>query len=592
MSEKKPFNFDSLRLPIAMVLSLAIVVGYFFYEQKRGEKEAQNLRKLAAGQTNATPSPTGSSPVVPSPSVSEASKVQVKPVFTGGDKEKVLVLENDVLKIHFTSRGGVMVSNILKDPKHLKNRSVINFEEKALAGYESGALFLGSDPSVPGSPLPYQVSDSGSNFILFRTEVELNGQKLSLTKRYELKRYAVELSLQIDNASGNAKGISQGTFLILNGSSIGPEVKPDDKTQFDLLTLSYINDGDYNTSLQPGFFGGVSSKFTTSSGSPYEKIASPVEWIALHNRFFFKGLKPSERKYFPVFSLIGNKDNPHSVSAYEVPYQIAEGKPSLHRFTYYYMPKDRTLLNKYYDETGTQFFQVFDQWDITRIIATPFYHLMLWIYKFLPSFGVAILLVTLMLKLATWPLSQKSLVSMQKMQQLSPKMEEIRKKYKNDSKKVNAEMMALYKKEKINPASGCLPMLIPIPIFIAMYSLFRNMIELDQESFLWIKDLALPDTVYRFSFNIPLIGHNLNILPIIMTVTSYLQSFTTPQTATTESQRQQMMILKYGMPIMFLFILWNMPSALVLFWTLQNLFSWIQALVTKKPQLTTAVAKK
>jgi len=592
MSEKKSFSFDSLRLPLAMVLSLGVVLAYLYYDKKQSDAAAENLKKSGYSSTNSTvaaPTPNA----VTKPTAAETSKPAVRALIASGVPDKSVVLENEFLQVQFSSRGGAMVSNVLKDRQNIKSRNLINFEEAALPGYESGILALGTDPSQISEPTPYLVTESTASSVTFRTTVEVNGQKLGLTKRYELKKHTVELDLRIDNVPENPKGILQGSLLLLNGSSIGPAINHDDKTQFDVLTMAYITDGKYETALQPGIGSGIASFFSSAPPVSYQKVPAPAEWIALHNRFFMKGLKPAERKYQPVFFNAGPVTNHSPVSAYEVPYQVSEGKPSTHRFTYYYLPKNRSLLNKYYDETGTQFFQIFEQWDITRFIATPFYYFILWIHKLLPSFGFAILIVTLLLKLATWPLTQKSLVSMQKMQQLTPKMDEIRKKYKNDSQKVNAEMMALYRKEKINPASGCLPMLIPIPIFIALYSLFRSMVELDQETFLWIKDLALPDTVYRLPFNIPLgIGHNLNILPIIMTITSYLQSFTTPQTATSESQKQQMVILKWGMPIMFLFILWNMPSALVLFWTLQNLFSWIQAIVTRKPKLSVLVAKK
>lgn len=590
MSEKKGFSFDSLRLPLAMVLSLAVVLAYLYYDKKQSDAAAETLKKSAQAQTNSVASAVTPS-ANPKPTA-ETAKPVVKNVVVSGAPEKTVTLENEFLQVQFSSRGGAIVTNILKDRQNIKSKNLINFEEGALPGLESGALVLGTDLSQLQEPIPFQIIESTANSVAFRTTVEVNGQKLGLTKRYELKKHTVELDLRIDSAPENPKGILQGNLLLLNGSSIGPVVNHDDKTQFDVLTMAYITDGKYETALQGGIGSGIASFFSSAPPAATEKVSTPAEWIALHNRFFMKGLKPAERKYLPAFFNAGPATNHSPVSAYEIPYQVSEGKPSTHRFTYYYLPKNRSLLNKYYDETGTQFFQIFEQWDITRFIATPFYYFILWIHKLLPSFGFAILIVTLLLKLVTWPLTQKSLVSMQKMQQLSPKMDEIRKKYKNDSQKVNTEMMALYRKEKINPASGCLPMLIPIPIFIALYSLFRSMVELDQESFLWIKDLALPDTVYRLPFSIPLgIGHNLNILPIIMTVTSYLQSFTTPQTATSESQKQQMLILKWGMPIMFLFILWNMPSALVLFWTLQNLFSWIQAIVTRKPKLSVPVAK-
>ena len=150
----------------------------------------------------------------------------------------------------------------------------------------------------------------------------------------------------------------------------------------------------------------------------------------------------------------------------------------------------------------------------------------------------------------------------------------------------NHEIMLLYKKEKVNPLSGCLPMLLPLPVFFALYSLFQGMVELRGESFLWIEDLTRPDVIYTLPFGIPFLGRTVHILPILMVVSQLVQSiFLTPSTKKTDgnvsssAMRQQVFLMKYVMPIFFFFICWPMPSALVLFWTVQNLFSITQSML-------------
>ncbi|MCU0820918.1 MAG: YidC/Oxa1 family membrane protein insertase, partial [Spirochaetes bacterium] len=172
--------------------------------------------------------------------------------------------------------------------------------------------------------------------------------------------------------------------------------------------------------------------------------------------------------------------------------------------------------------------------------------------------------------------TQKSTESMKKMQELAPKMNELKEKYKDRPDMLNKEVMKMYKTHKVNPLGGCLPLLLQMPFFFALWSALINSIDLWQAPFIfWIKDLSLPDTVLTFS------GYNLNILPIIMTATSYIQQkLTTPAGGT--NQQQKMMMF---MPLVFIFIFWNMPSGLVLYWTLQNVLQILnQIYVNKKTE--------
>ena len=198
-------------------------------------------------------------------------------------------------------------------------------------------------------------------------------------------------------------------------------------------------------------------------------------------------------------------------------------------------------------------------------------------YRFTNNYGVSIILMTMVIKVILHPLTRKSFQSMRRMSALQPKITEIKEKYKNNPQQVNKETQALYKKEKVNPMGGCLPMILQMPIFYALYSLLSGMVELRNESFLWIKDLSLPDTVATVKMAVPLLGYriaeqgftDINILPFIMTGTTLLQSKLTTggQTA------QQGKMMTYMFPLMFFFIFWNMPSGLVLYWTIQNILT-------------------
>ena len=224
-----------------------------------------------------------------------------------------------------------------------------------------------------------------------------------------------------------------------------------------------------------------------------------------------------------------------------------------------------------------------------RFLVVGVERLMYAIYSVINNFGIAIIFLTLVVKIILHPLTHKSFISMRKMQLLQPKLAALKEQYKNDPKAMQQRTMELYKKEKVNPIGGCLPMLLQFPIFIALYQLLPRLVDLKNVSFLWIKDLSSPDVVFALPFfeNVPILPSTFNLLPLIMTGVSILQSKIQSKghaagaevTQQQQSQRKMMMFL----PLIFLFIFYSMPSGLVLYWTVQNIFSIIeQMLINKK----------
>ena len=203
-----------------------------------------------------------------------------------------------------------------------------------------------------------------------------------------------------------------------------------------------------------------------------------------------------------------------------------------------------------------------------RWICYPLVRVLNFFNDLIPSFGVAIILLTILVRLLFWPLTHKSTVGMRKMQELQPKMKEIQAKFKDNPQRLQQETFALYREAKVNPMSSCLPMLIQIPVFIALFNVLRSAVELRYAGFLWIADLSEPEALFASWF--PFGG--LNLLPILMAVTTALQSYFTPS-AGDKSQQRMMMVM---MPLMMLFMFYSFPSALSLYWFLSNLFSIVQ----------------
>jgi YidC/Oxa1 family membrane protein insertase len=196
-------------------------------------------------------------------------------------------------------------------------------------------------------------------------------------------------------------------------------------------------------------------------------------------------------------------------------------------------------------------------------------------YGIIPNWGVSIILLTILVKLVLYPLTRKSYESTAKMKEIGPKVNALKEKYGDDAQKLNTATMELYKKEGVNPLGGCLPILLQFPFFIAMFSLFNNHFDLRGAVFIpgWITDLSSPEAIVNFPFTIPLLNWDaLRLLPILFVATQLLSTKLTQPTDPSQNNAQ-MKMMTLGMPIMFFFIMYNMPSGLLVYWIFQNVIT-------------------
>ncbi|MFO7913195.1 MAG: membrane protein insertase YidC [Desulfotignum sp.] len=255
--------------------------------------------------------------------------------------------------------------------------------------------------------------------------------------------------------------------------------------------------------------------------------------------------------------------------------RIDPGKQGEYDFVYYMGPKSHKVLSQYDNSLKKAInFGFFD------ILAKPLLITMNVIHDVIPNYGVAIILLTVLIKLIFWPLGTKSYKSMNEMKKVQPLMMEIREKYKNDKQRMNKEIMGLYKTYKVNPASGCLPLLVQMPIFFALYRMLYQAIELRHAAFVgWITDLSAPDRLFHFDFAIPLMEapHGIPVLTLVMGASFLLQQKMTP-TAGDPMQAKMMMLMPIFMTVLFI----NFPSGLVLYMLVNNIISMGQQYYTQK----------
>jgi YidC/Oxa1 family membrane protein insertase len=201
-----------------------------------------------------------------------------------------------------------------------------------------------------------------------------------------------------------------------------------------------------------------------------------------------------------------------------------------------------------------------------------------WMNGFVGNYGLIIIIFAFLIKLVTYPLSMASTKSMKKMSALQPVLKELQEKYKDNPAKLQSELGRIYKEAGVNPIGGCLPVVLQMPLLFAMFYVFRSSIELRQHSFLWAKDLSVPDSIFDFAFSIPMYGNHIAVFPILMAVTVFIQQKITPSTQSNE----QMKVMMYMFPAMMLLFFNNMPAGLGLYYLMFNIFSVAQQFYINK----------
>ncbi len=291
-----------------------------------------------------------------------------------------------------------------------------------------------------------------------------------------------------------------------------------------------------------------------------------IKWISVQDRYFMSAIIPEE----PVeasMKLYHTENNILQNEYVQPAIVINPGTVQVYKYRLFFGPKSMKVLKKTGHDLGKAVnFGMFD------FLAKPFVWIMNFLYDhFISNYGVAIIILTLLTKIILWPLGSKSYKSMNEMKKIQPLVTEIREKYKDDKKRMNQEMMGLYKTYKVNPAGGCLPMVVQIPVFFALYRMLYEAIELRHAPFfLWINDLAAPDRLLRFDFSIPFMEapYGIPVLTIIMGATMFLQQKMSPPMGD-PTQAKMMMF----MPIVFTFVFINFSSGLVLYWLINNVLS-------------------
>jgi len=444
-------------------------------------------------------------------------------------------ISTDKYDLDITNIGGSVSRILIKDSKR---KSGITLVTKAVRS--AGILSIDGKGLLSGmSSQVFQIHNDTQTFSLENNELKLE-KNISFLK----DKYGLDAIIKITNKTTISQDLS---FDITAGSNISKN---------ELYETRYIE-------LDIHYKDGTVKKLTGNKLLVYNRLyKNDIDWIAFKNKYYTiiakpgfdsKGIFTKDVAGEPALGFIVEDD------------KIIAGETRVYKINFYIGPMEIKELEKL--EFG--FTKVLNFGFLTSI-SLILLSILQFFYSFLHNYGVSILLLTLCINLFLYPLTFKSLRSMQKLQELQPHMEKIRQENKDNPAKLNKEIMELYRRYKVNPMGGCLPMILQMPVFIALYNTLGRSVELKNAPFLWIKDLSMPDAFFPLGFNIPLLGNAINLLPILMIGAMILQQKIS-QSATGSSQSEQQKLIANIMPVMFGFIFYSLPSGLVLYWLTSTL---------------------
>jgi len=523
---------------------------------------------------------TSGSPVSPS----DASDAIIEDV--ADENAKTFTLENSVFRVTFSTFGGAIKTVELKDYP----RENPNYSERP------GTVVLNDVSDTPALALK---RDLGNRFLpliatyklenITDTRIQFIGrlsESLAVRRIFEVtasgekhELYSIQHRTEFINTSDQSLSL-QPLFI-----NLGTAAPTDADYRGFNLNASYFDDGDYDTiqatKFSGGFFGGEPKTRIAEEGS--------LAWGAVKNQFFTSIYTPTTPANSIVARAIKFPPNPVTLKEsdgitaalrFTVP-AIGPQQTQILEGSFYVGPTDFDVLsqlgNKQEDVMQLGWFMGMFL-GIISFVAKVLLTVMSTVHGWVGNWGVAIIITTLVIRLVLYPLTAKAARAAKRMQKLSKPMQEIREKYKDNQQKANQAVMEYMKKHKINPLSGCWPVLVQFPIFIAFFNLLRNSSDLRFAEFLWIHDLSRPDATIQFSGSLPFIGNSLNVLPFVWLVSMIFQMRMMPSPG---GDNSQMKLMKW-MPLIFFPFTYFFSSGLVLYWTTTNTFSVFQQWMTNR----------
>ncbi len=537
---------DLYRAFLAIVLSFLILVGYQYFfakpvqQQLAGAPQAQQVSEVPGNKTAPLP-------------VVAASAVKPQPLVAVDPSAKDITIDTPLYTAVIKEQGGGFKSFVLKQYRTKMEK-------------DSGPMQLVPGKEPANLPVLFSLDNGGATTL---PTFKADKAGVSLTAQQDTATLVMTASL--------ADGIRIVRTLTFHNDNylIGVEYKVENLTDKPMPispALSLFNEpfghaSESSSYLFAGSAAYVNGALVETKGKKLSEapviLQGKVSWVGFVDNYFMASAIPVTDNARTV-TVQGSEKNVQTVISEGLQTLPAHGS-QVFGYKLYFGPKKLQILQA----AGHELAKVvnFGWFDV---LAKPMLWLLNFFHQYSGNYGVAIVLVTVLIKLVFWPITQKGMKSMKNMQKLQPKVAKIREKYKDDPATMNQEMMTLYKTYKVNPVGGCLPMMIQIPFFFALYQVLLAAIELRHAPFmLWINDLSAPDRLW-IGVDLPYL-HGIPILTLLMGASMYLQQKMTPTTADPTQAR----VMQF-LPVIFTFMFINFASGLVLYWFINNLLSILQ----------------
>ncbi|MBN2657519.1 MAG: membrane protein insertase YidC [Spirochaetales bacterium] len=554
------------RTLLAVILSVIVMTGGYLIQNKLAPPAPVIEETETAATVETVEQETAAEP-----------EVHVSVDFEAVDEiipSRTVKVETDVLSIEISNSGAVITSLVLKDHLDYDTGLPIDMINKGQGDYSAFNISFDEkyDQFLTEN---FNYENKGNGVHEFFRDFRKAGSEdvFRVIKRYTFS--ADEYLFKIDVTVVNAPYRS---YSLSFGPDIGPTFTKLDNRNELRRYYSYSDGKKVNHKLKGN----------------EETITNQVDWASINGKYFSLIIIPEDK----TDSVTWEKN---SLSGYDQSSELhissnLSGNTTNGSFYVYAGPKNTEILKKYemsetneFGLSDSHFNEVIDSSTIPGLgwLSNILKYILILFHKLIPNYGVAIILLTLLIKVIFYPVTHKSFESTSKMQAIQPKLKKLQDQYKSDPQKLNMATAELYKEEGVNPLGGCLPMLVQMPIFFALYGLLNSYFGLRGASFIpgWIDNLSSPESIFTLPFAIPLLGWTaVRLLPFLYLGTQLVMSrITQAGTASAGGQsNSQMKMLTLGMPIMFFFILYDMPSGLLLYWTITNVLSAAQQYVINK----------
>lgn len=567
---------DQKNMLIAIGLSLAILLGFqFFYEFPKMEKERERQAEIATQEALDKPIPSsglqqnsdvqapGGGTTAPSVQIGVATAAQRAEALRSSPR---INIDSPTLYGSIALVGGRIDDLILKNygqgVEEGSERIHLLHPVGAPKSYYAEFGWVGSskDLKLPGAKTPWKATQTELRPGKPVTLTWDNQSGLLFERTYEIDDgYMITTTQRVTNTKKKSVGLFPYGLIARSGTP-------------DTLGFYILHEGPL------GVFNDTLREYDYDDLQETRKVEvqSTGGWIGITDKYWLAALVPDQNigsTYRFVHSL-KNKDDRYQVDYLGEETRIAAGQQIVTVNRLFAGAKEVKLLDTYSEEYGIKNFDLAVDFGWFYFLTKPFFYAISWLNTYLGNFGLAIIAFTVFVKIVFFPLANKSYKSMAKMRELTPKMMAMREQFGDDKMRLNQEMMALYKQEKVNPASGCLPILVQIPVFFALYKVLFVNIEMRHAPFYgWIKDLSVadPTSIFNIFGLIPYTPPDFMMIgawPVLMGLTMWLQQRLNPQ-PTDPVQAKVFMFL----PLFFTFLLGTFPAGLVIYWTWNNLLS-------------------